>query len=112
MRRLDGARQIAEASASPALERNSDPHGGAWACVEEAILESPGTLPAYARRAIARGQDPPELAALLAKARREAYKIVDRDVEGLDADVVLEAVLAAALAEADARRLAALRAIG
>jgi hypothetical protein len=80
--------------------------------VEEAILESPGKLSAYVRRAIARGEDPPELAALLAKARREAYAIVDRDVEDLDADVVLEGVLAAALAEADARRLAALRAIG
>ena len=112
MRRLDGARQKAEAPASPALERNSDPYAGAWARVEGAILESPGTLPAYVRRAIARGEDPPELAALLAKARREAYTIVDRDVEGLDVDVVLEAVLAASLAEADARRLAALRAIG
>jgi hypothetical protein len=111
VRRLDGARQNAEAPASPA-ERNSDPYVEAWARVEEAILESPGTLPAYVRRAIARGEDPPELAALLAKARREAYKIVDRDAEGLDVDVVLEAVLAAALAEADARRLAALRAIG
>ena len=64
------------------------------------------------RRAIARGEDPPELAALLAKVRREAYRIVDRDVEGLDVDVVLEAVLAAALAAGDARRLAALKAIG
>jgi hypothetical protein len=64
------------------------------------------------RRAVARGEDPPELAALLVKVRREAYKIVDRDVEGLGVDVVLEGVLAAALAEADARRVAALKAIG
>lgn len=91
---------------------SADPYAAAWARVDEAILESPGQLPAYVRRAIARGEDPPQLAALLAKTRREAYKIVDRDVDGLDADVVLEAVLAAALAEADARRLAALKAIG
>jgi hypothetical protein len=91
---------------------SADPYAEAWARVDEAILQSPGALPAYVRRAIARGEDPPELPALLVKVRRDAYKIVDRDVEGLDADVVLEAVLAAALAEADARRLAALRAIG
>ena len=91
---------------------SADPYAAAWARVDEAILESAGALPAYVRRAIARGEDPPELAALLVKVRREAYKIVDRDVEGLDVDVVLEAVLAAALAEGDARRLAALRAIG
>jgi hypothetical protein len=91
---------------------SADPYAEAWARVDEAILASPGVLPAYVRRAIARGEDPPELAALLVKVRREAYKIVDRDVEGLDADVVLEGVLAAALAEADARRLAALKSIG
>ena len=99
-------------SSSSSGASSADPHGAAWARVDAAILESPGALPAYVRRAIARGEDPPELAALLVKVRREAYKIVDRDVEGLDVDVVLEAVLAAALAEGDARRVAALRAIG
>jgi hypothetical protein len=99
-------------SSSSSGDSSADPYAAAWARVDEAILESPGTLPAYVRRAIARGEDPPELAALLVKVRREAYKVVDRDVEGLDVDVVLEAVLAAALAEGDARRIAALRAIG
>ena len=88
-----------------------DPYLDAWQRVETAILESEGSLPGYVRRAIARGEDPPELAALAAKARREAYTIVDRDVEALDVDVVLETVLAAALAEADRRRRAALEAI-
>jgi hypothetical protein len=64
------------------------------------------------RRAIARGDDPPELAALLAKVRTRAYAIVDRDVAELSADVVLEGALAAALAEADARRRRALEVIG
>ena len=99
-------------SSSSSGDFSADRYAAAWARVEEAILESPGVLPAYVRRAIARGEDPPELAGLLLKVRREAYKIVDRDVEGIEVDVVLEAVLAAALAEGDARRLAALRAIG
>ena len=59
-----------------------------------------------------RGDDPPELAPLLAKVRRTRTRSSTRDVEGLDSDVVLEAVLAAALAEGDERRRAALKAIG
>jgi hypothetical protein len=74
-----------------------------------AVLESEGALPAYVRRAIARCEDPPDLAPLLAKVRAHAYRIVDRDVEGLEVDVVLEAVLAA---EASPPRRAALEAIG
>jgi len=99
-------------SSSSSGDFSADPYAAAWARVEEAILESPGVLPAYVRRAIARGEDPRELATLLVKVRREAYKIVDHDAEGIDVDVVLEAVLAAALAEGDARRRGALRAIG
>ncbi len=76
------------------------------------MLGTPGALTPAERAAIARGDDPSELASLLAKVRTHAYTIVDRDVEGMDADVVVEAVLAAALGEADARRRAALEAIG
>ena len=89
-----------------------DRYADAWERVAEAVLESEGTLQAYVRRAITRGDDPPELAPLLAKVRAQAYRIVDADVEGLDPDVVIEAVLAAALTEGDARRRAALKAIG
>jgi hypothetical protein len=89
-----------------------DRHADAWERVAEAVLESEGALQAYVRRAIARGEDPPELAPLLAKVRTHAYRIVDADVEGLDPDVVIEGVLAAALAEGDARRRTALKAIG
>jgi hypothetical protein len=89
-----------------------DPYADAWERVSEAVLESEGALPAYVRRAIARGDDPADLAPLLAKVRAHAYRIVDADVEGLDTDVVFEAVLAAALAEGDERRRAALKAIG
>jgi hypothetical protein len=88
---------------------SADPYAEAWARVEEAILESPGALPAYVRRAISRGEDPAELAGLLAKVRGEAYRIVDADVAGVDVDLLLEAVLAAALAEGERRRAAALK---
>ncbi len=99
-------------SPSSSAGSSGDPYVEAWKRVEEAILESPGALPAYVRRAIARGEDPPELAALLEKVRRHAYRINDADVEGVDVDVLLEAVLAASLAEGDERRRAALKAIG
>jgi hypothetical protein len=89
-----------------------DPYADAWERVVEAVLESPGSLQAYVRRAIERGEDPPELAPLLAKVRAHAYRIVDRDVEGLGLDVVFEAVLAAALGSGELRRHAALKAIG
>ena len=68
-------------------------------------------MPAYVRRAIARGEDPADLAPLLAKVRMHAYRIVDADVAGLDTDVALEAVLAAALGSGEERRLAALEAL-
>ncbi len=90
----------------------ADPYADAWERVADAVLESEGTLPASVRREIARGEDPAELAALLAKVRAHAYRIVDGDVDGLDPDTVFEAVLVAALAEGDARRRAALEAIG
>jgi hypothetical protein len=99
-------------SRSSSADSSPDPHAEAWERVAQAILESPGALPAYVRRAIARREDPPELAVLLAKVRGEAFRIVDADVAGLDVDVALEAVLAAALAAGDERRRAALRAIG
>ncbi len=87
-------------------------YADAWERVAEAVLESEGSLPAYVRRAIARGEDPANLAPLLAKVRAHAYRIVDGDVEGLDTDVVLEAVLAASLGSGEERRRAALKAIG
>ena len=99
-------------SRSSSASFSTDRYSGAWARVAAAILESDGALPAYVRRAIARGDAPPELHALATKVRREAYRIVDRDIEGFDADTVYEVTLAAALDEAERRRKAALRAIG
>jgi hypothetical protein len=71
-----------------------------WQNVERGILETPGALDPAVRRAIFSGDDPPELGALLDKVRRHAYRITDADVADLDADVVIEAALAAALGEA------------
>lgn len=82
-----------------------------WRNVEHGILETPGALDPAVRRAIFDGDDPPELAPLLDKVRRHAYRITDRDVEGLDADVVIEAALAAALGEALRDRQRALEAL-
>ena len=76
-----------------------------WAEVQSAILAPPGS------EAIARGDDPPELAALLDKVRRHAYRITDADVAGIDADTLYESVLAAAFGVADEKRTCAREAI-
>ncbi|MDX6485494.1 MAG: hypothetical protein QOF43_647 [Gaiellaceae bacterium] len=101
---------MASSDSSSAVS-STDPYAAAWARVAEAILESPGSLPAYVRRAISRGDDPAELAPLLDKVRKRAFAIVDADVEGRDVDTVIESVLAAALGAADDRRRAALKAL-
>jgi hypothetical protein len=71
-----------------------------WQQVSDAILTTPGALEPEVRQGIFAGEDPPELAPLLEKVRHHAYRISDDDVAGLDADVVIEAALAAALGEA------------
>ena len=101
-----------ESSASSSGASSADPYAAAWERVAEAIVTTPGALPEEVRRAIVQGDDPAELETLLDKVRRHAYRIVDRDLAGLETDVVLEAVLAAALADGDERRRAALEAIG
>jgi hypothetical protein len=90
-----------------------DPYGAAWERVARAVLDSDGALTPAVRRAIAAGgNDPIELAPLLDTVRLHAYRVADADVAGLDVDVVVESVLAAALGEGDRRRRAALAAIG
>ena len=99
-------------SASSSGASLPDPYAAAWERVTDAIVVTPGALPEEVRQAIVQRDDPAELAVLLDKVRRHAYRIVDGDVAGLDTDVVLEAVLAASLAEGDERRRVALQAIG
>jgi hypothetical protein len=98
--------------ASSPLSSASSSADARWQPLAEAILGVPGSLTTAERAAIFAGIDPPELAPLLAKVRRHAYRIVDADVEGLDVDVVIEAALAAALGEALRDRQRALEAIG
>lgn len=76
-----------------------------WQKLADAVLASPVARAAYC------GEDPPELAALLEKVRRHAYRITDADVAGLDPDTVIEATLGAALAVALGGRERALEAI-
>ena len=76
-----------------------------WQKVQAAILAPAGSA------AIARGDDPPELAPLLDKVRRHAYRITDADVAGIDADTLYESVLAAAFGVADEKRRRAHEAI-
>jgi hypothetical protein len=102
---------VASSRSSSGASSPDDPYADAWERGAEAVLESDGSLPAYVRRAIARGEDPAALASLLEKVRTHAYRIVDADVAGLDPDVVLEAVLAAALGAGEERRRAALKAL-
>jgi len=102
---------VASSGSFSAGSSQTDPYTTAWSRVSDAVLETPGTLPAYVRRAIVRGDDPPELAPLLDKVRRHAYRIVDADVAGLDVDTTIEAVLAAALGEGELRLRAALEVI-
>jgi hypothetical protein len=103
---------VASSRSSSAGFSAPDPHAEGWERVAEAILGTPGELSPDVRRAIADGGEPAELAPLLEKVRRHAYRVVDRDLEGLTDDAAMEAVLAAALGAADARRRAALEAIG
>jgi hypothetical protein len=76
-----------------------------WDAVRDAILAPEGSA------AIAGGDDPPELAPLLDKVRRHAYRITDADVAGLGADTLYESVLAAAFGVADEKRKRAYEAI-
>jgi hypothetical protein len=55
--------------------------------------------------------DRPELAPLLDKVRERAYMITGRDVEGVSADELYEAVLPVAFVVADEKLRAALEAI-
>jgi hypothetical protein len=75
------------------------------------VLGTPGALPPATRAAIFHGEDPSELAPLLAKVRQHAYRITDADVAGLEADVVIESALAAALGETLSDRQRALEAL-
>lgn len=81
----------------------------------ESVLRGPGTTPAALREAVARGEAPEELRALVEKIRRHAYKVTDEDLAALrdrySEDQLFELVVAAAFGAAEARLRAGLRAL-
>jgi alkylhydroperoxidase family enzyme len=81
----------------------------------ETVLRGPGTTPPELRQAVARGEPPGELAALVDKIRRHAYRVTDEDLTALrdryTEDQIFELVVAAALGAAEARLRAGMRAL-
>ncbi len=85
--------------------------------LRERVIEGPGDLPRHIRRAAASGGAVPlDAAAYAEKLRRHAYKVVDRDVEDLNArawseDEIFELTVAIALDAGLSRLERALRAL-
>ncbi len=79
----------------------------------DAALRGDGELPSKVREALARGEGPDEMRALVAKVRDHAYEVTDQDLDVLRAhysdDQLFEAVVAMVLGAADARLRAGLR---
>jgi alkylhydroperoxidase family enzyme len=82
---------------------------------KNAVLRGPGRTSPELRTAVARGEPPPELAALVDKIRRWAYRVTDEDLEALrskyDEDQLFELVIAASVGAADERLRAGLKAL-
>lgn len=80
-----------------------------------AVLRGPGTTSPELRQAMARGEPPDELRALVEKIRRHAYQVTDEDLAALrdrySEDQLFELIVATVLGAADDRLRAALRAL-
>jgi hypothetical protein len=93
-----------------------DRHESLWRAMEESILRAEAHTRPEERQAARAGQSAdPELAALIDKIRRYAYKVTDEDLASLRArrsqDELFELVIAAAFGAAHERVQAALRAV-
>jgi hypothetical protein len=92
-----------------------DPYAASRRQLEEVVTRGPGHTEPSLREAIARGQAPTGLAALVDKVRRHAYKVTDEDIAALKAtwsdDQVFEIVIAAAFGAASDRLRAGLDAL-
>jgi hypothetical protein len=94
----------------------SDRHGAARRRLLDSVLASPAHLEPAVRAGIASGRDvPADLAPLLDKVRRCAYRVTDADFQPLRSrysqDQLFEAVVSAALGAAVARVQAGLEAL-
>ena len=82
---------------------------------EAAVLDGGGETPSELRRAVAKGEAPPNLAALVEKIRSRAHSVTGADVDGLRAhysdDQLFELIVAAAFGAASERLAAALHAL-
>ena len=80
-----------------------------------AVLRGPGTTSADLRQAVARGEAPDDLGALVEKIRAHAWRVKDEEVAALagrySEDQLFEIIVAAALGAADERLRAGLRAL-
>lgn len=91
-------------------------HRSLWQAVEDSVLRGDGhTAPALRQAAAACAELPPDLAALVDKIHRHAYRVTDEDLAALRArhseDELFEIIVAAALGAAAARLHAGLRAL-
>jgi alkylhydroperoxidase family enzyme len=80
-----------------------------------ALVDSSGATSPDLRRAVASGNPPPELMALVTKIRSRAYTVTDQDVDALRSryteDQLFEIIVAAAFGAAHERLSAAHRAL-
>jgi alkylhydroperoxidase family enzyme len=83
--------------------------------LHRAVLDGPGTVDPSIRQQIAHGTPPPDLAGLVQKIRRHAYRVTDADVDALRAhysdDQLFEIIIAAAVGAAEHRYRRALAAV-
>jgi alkylhydroperoxidase family enzyme len=90
-----------------------DPYDALRTTTAAALLDSPGATAVELRQAIASGQPPPELAALVQKIQTRAYTVVDQDLDALRSryteEQLFEIMLAAAFGAASQRLAAAHR---
>lgn len=93
----------------------SEGHGELKDATAAAVLDGPGTTPAALRQAVARGEAPEDLRALVDKIRRHAYQVTDEDLAALGdrytEDQIFEIVIAASFGAAEHRLRAGLRAL-
>lgn len=79
------------------------------------LLHAPATTTEDLRVAVANGQPPPELAALVQKIRTRAYTVTDQDLDALRStfteDQLFEIIVATAFGAAQTRLSSALQAL-